>query len=143
MIDTSRRVDNSLMDDFRQPGRSSEGFGVASRCGASRRAFSKDLLREVKETRIAESGKGIRIPGYGDGVQPGTEVELTEEVCGQINKELCRAALLEYENRGFRKILTEEIIFERCVESCEPDEHHALEKDYVLSPGFQLKTDHK
>ena len=130
------------MDNFRKPGRSSEGFGVASRCCASRkRAFSKDLLGEVEETRIAESGKGKRIPGYGDGVQPGTEVELTEEVCGQINQELCRAALLEYENSGFRKILTEEIIIERCVESCGPDEHHALEKDYVLSPGSEELSD--
>ena len=37
VIDTSRRVDNSLMDEFRQTGKISEGLGVGSRCGVSRK----------------------------------------------------------------------------------------------------------
>ena len=129
VIDTSRSNDNSLMDEFRQPGKDSEGLSIGSSCGVSRKgAFSKDVFGEVEETRISESASTIRIPGYGNEVQPGTEVEFTEEVCGQVNQETYRAALSEYENSGFRKILTEEKIIEWSVESCGPDEHHAMEK---------------
>ena len=32
-------------------------------------------------------------------------------------------------------------IIERSVESCEPDEHHAVEKDYVLSPDSEELSD--
>ena len=89
VIDTSRSVATSSMDEFQQPGKSSEGFGIGARCGVPRKgAFSKDLFREVEGTRIAESGSTLRTPGYGNEVQIGTEVEITEEVFGQINKEL-------------------------------------------------------
>ena len=135
MIDTRSSVGISLIDQFRQPGRSSEGFGIGSTCGLSRRgAFGKDLSGEVEDTRIAESGSRTRIPGYSDEVQTGPEVEFTEEVCDQTNQEISRAALSEYENSGFRNIPTEEKVIERRVESCGPDEHHAIEKECVLSP---------
>ena len=123
------------MDEFRQTGKISEGLGVGSRCGVSRKGgFSKDLFEEMEDTRIAEIGSRIRIPGYGDEVQTGTEVEITEEVCGQTNQDIDRAVLSEYENSGFRKIPTEEKIIERRSESCGPVKHHATEMDYVLSP---------
>ena len=83
---------------------------------------------------IAESGSRLRIPGYGNEVQFGTEVELQEDVCGQTNQEIFSAPLREYEKRGFRKISAEEKIIERSVESCGPAEHHAMEKDSVLAP---------
>ena len=125
VIDTSS-VGMSLMDKFRQPGKNSEGFGIGSSCDLSRKgAFGKDLFREVEDTRIAESGSRIRIPGYSNEVQTGTEVEFEEEVYGQINQKIYRVAVGEYENCGFRKIPTEEKIIERTVESCGPDEHHA------------------
>ena len=86
VIDTSRSVNTSLMDEIRQPDKSSEGFGIGSSCGVSRKgAFSEDLFGEVEDLRIAESGRRIRIPGYGEEVQTGTEVEFTEEVSGQVN----------------------------------------------------------
>ena len=88
----------------------------------------------MEGTRIGESGSGISIPGCGDEVQTGTEVEFTEEVSGQTNQEICRAALSENENSGFRKRTTEEEIIERSVESCGPSEHYAVEKDYLQSP---------
>ena len=95
------------MDKFWQPGKSSEGIGIGFSCGVLRKeAFSEDLFGEVEETRIAESGSKKRIPGYSDEVQTGTE--FTEEVCDQINQEISRAALIEYENSGIRKLLTEE-----------------------------------
>ena len=135
MIDTRRSVGISLIDQFRQPGRSSEGFGIGSSCGLSRRgAFGKDLSGEVENTRIAESCSRIRIPGDGDEVQSGPEVEFTDEICGQTNQEICRAALSEYENSDEKEIRTEEKINELCVESCGPNENHAVEKDYVQSP---------
>ena len=133
VIDTSRSVDSSLIDEFRQPGKSSEGFGIGSSCGVSRKeAFGENLLGEVEDTRVAENGSGIRIPDCGDEVQNGTEAEFTEEVCAQINQEIYKAELSQYENSGIRELLTEEKVIERSVESCGPDEHHALEKDYVL-----------
>ena len=135
MIDTSRHVDTSLVDELQPPGKSSEGCGFGFRCGVSRKgAFSKDLFGEVEDTRITESSSRIRIPGYGNEVQTGTEVEFTEEVCGRINQEIYRAMLSEYENSGFRKKTSEEEINERRFESCGADEHHAMENDYVLSP---------
>ena len=89
VIDTSRSVDTSLTDEIRPPGKSSEGFGIGSSCGVSRKeTFSKDLFGEVEDTRVAESGSGIRIPDSGDEVQNGTEAEFTEEVCGQTNQEV-------------------------------------------------------
>ena len=116
VIDTKRRVDNSLIDQFRQPGRSFEGFGIGSSCGLSRRgAFGKDFSGEVEDMSIAESCSRIRIPGYGDEVQTGPEVEFTEEVCDQTNQEISRAALSEYDNSGFRNIPTEEKVIERRV----------------------------
>ena len=76
VIDTSSSVDTSLMDEIRQSDRSSEGFGIGSRCVVSRKSrkggFSKDLFGEVEDTRAAESGSGIRSPGYGNEVQTGT-----------------------------------------------------------------------
>ena len=100
VIDTSS-VGMSLMDKFWQTGKNTEGFGIESSCGVSRkRAFGKDLSGEVEDTRFAESGSRIRIPGCGDEVQTGTEAEFTEEVCVQINQEIYRAALSEYENSG-------------------------------------------
>ena len=132
----------SLIDQFRQPGRIFEGFGIGSSCGLSRRgAFSKDLSGEVEDMSIAESGSRKGIPGDGDEVQTGTEAEFTEEVCGQTSQEICRAALSENENNGFREFPTEEKIVERRVESCGPDEHHAVEKDYVLSPESEELSD--
>ena len=142
VIDTSRSVDTSLKEEFRQSGKSFEGFGIGSSCGVSgKRAFSKDLFGEVENTRIAASGSRIKIPGYGIEVQTGTEVALTEEVCGQTNQEINRAALSEFENSGFRKIPTEEKIIERRVESCGPVEHHAMENDCVLSPESEEISD--
>ena len=129
VIDTNRRVDNSFMDEFRQTGKISEGLGVGSRCGVSRKGgFSKDLFGEMEDTRIAESGSRIRIPGYGNERQTGTEVEFTDKICGQTNPEVFRAALSEYENSGNGELPTEEEIIERRVESCGPDENHAMEK---------------
>ena len=55
-------------------------------------------------------------------------------------KKIYGAALSEYENRGFRKFPTQKII-ERSVESCGQDEHHAMEKDYVLSPESEELSD--
>ena len=122
------------MDEFRQPGRSSEVFGMGSSCVVSRKgAFGKDLLGEVEDTRVAESGNRLRMPGYGDELQTGTEVEFTEEVFCQLNQEIYGAALSEYENRGIRKLPTEEKVLERSVEPYRPDEHHAMKKDCVLS----------
>ena len=135
VVDKRSSLGISLIDQFLQPGRSFEGFGIGSSCGLSRRgALGKDLSREVEEMSIAESGSRIRIPGDGDEVQTGPEVEFTKEVCDQTNQEISRAALSEYENSGFRNIPTEEKVIERRVESCGPDEHHAMEKECVLSP---------
>ena len=135
VIDTSRSVDTSLTDEIRPPGKSSEGFGIGFSCGVSRKeAFSEDLFGEVEDTRIAESDSGIRIPDCGDEVQNGNEAEFTEEVCGQTNQEISRAAVSEFENSGFRKFPTEGKVIERSVEYCGPVEHHAMEKSYVLSP---------
>ena len=130
MIDTRNTAGVSLIYQFRQPGRSSVGFGIGSSCGLSRKdAFGKDLSEEVEDMSIAEGGSRIRFPGDGDEVQTGPEVEFTDEIC----REICRAALSENENSGFRKILTEEKIIERRVESCGPDEHYAVDKDYGQS----------
>ena len=140
VIDTSRSVNTSLMDDIRHPGKSSEGSGIGShsRCVVSRQsrkgAFGKYPSEEVEDTRIAESGSRLRFPDYGDEGETGNEVVFTEEVCGQVNQEFCRAVLSKDENRGFRKIPTEEKIIERSVESCGTDEHHPMKKDCVLSP---------
>ena len=64
----------------------------------------------------------------------GNEAEFTEEVCGQTNQKISRAAVSGFENSGFRKFPTEGKVIERSVESCGPVEHHAMEKDSVLSP---------
>ena len=81
---------------------------MGSRCGVSRKgAFSKNLIGEMEDTRIVESGSRIRIPGYGDEVHTGTEVEFTEANCGQINQKNYSVALSEYEICGFRKLQTE------------------------------------
>ena len=101
-----------------------------SRKGAS----SKDLFGEVENMRIAESGSRMIIPGCSDEAQTGTEINFKWEFCGQINNKIYRAALRGYENSGFREILTEEKITEWSVESFGPDEHHALEMNYVISP---------
>ena len=131
MIDTRSSAGVSLIDQFRQPGRSSEGFGIGSRYGVPRKgAFGKDLFGEVEGTRIAAGCSRRRIPGE---VQTATEVDCTEEVCGQTNQEIHRAALSEHKNSGLKEILTEEKILERSVESSGPNEHYAVEKDYVQS----------
>ena len=135
VIDTNRSVDISLMVEFWLRGKSSEVFGTGSSSGVSRkRAFSKDLFGEVEDTRNAESGSRIKIRGYDDEVQTATEVEFTDEICGQTNQDICRAALSKNENSGIRKIQTEGKNIERIVESCGPDEHHPMENDIVLSP---------
>ena len=83
VIDTNRSADTYLMDEFRQPGKSSESFGIGSRCGVSKKGgFSEDLFGEVEETRVAESCSRTRIPGYGEEMLTGTEVNFTNEVCG-------------------------------------------------------------
>ena len=129
VIDTRSSLGISLIDQFRQPGRSFEGFGIGSSCGLLRRgAFGKDLSGEVEDMSIAESGSRIRILGYGNERQTGTEVEFTDKICGQTNQEVFRAALSEYENSGNGELPTEEEIIERRVESCGPDENHAMEK---------------
>ena len=74
-------------------------------------------------------------------MQTGPEVQFPREVCGQINQEICRAALSENENSGFRELPTKEKIVERRVESLGPDEHHAMEKDYLLSPESEELSD--
>ena len=135
VIDTRSSAGVSLIDQFRQPGRSSEGFGIGSSCGFSRKgAFGKDLFGEVEDLSIAVSGSRIRIPGDGDEVQIEPEVEFTDEICGQTNQEICRAALSENGNSVFRKQTSEGEIIERKVESCGPNEHYAVEKDYLQSP---------
>ena len=142
MIDTRISAGVSLIDRFRQPGRSSEVFGIGSSCGLSRKgAFGKDLSGEVEDMNIAESGSRIRIPGDGDEVQTGPEVDFTDEICGQTNQEIYRAALSENENSGFRKQMSEGKIIERKVESCRPNEHYAVEKDYVQSPESDELSD--
>ena len=61
------------MDELQPTGKNSEGFGIGSSCGVSRKeAFSEDLFGEVEDTRVAESGSGIRIPDCGDEVPNGT-----------------------------------------------------------------------
>ena len=142
MIDTSRNVDTSLKEELGQSGKSFEGFGIGSSCGVSgKRAVSKDVFGEVENTRIAASGSRMKIPGYDIEVQTGTEVALTEEVCGQIYQEINRAALSDYENSRNRKIPAEERFIERSVESCGPVEHHAMENDCVLSPESEEISD--
>ena len=142
VIDTNRSADTSLMDEIRPPGKSFEGFGNGSSCGVSgKEAFSEDLFGEVEDTRVAESGSEIRIPDCGDEVQNRTEVEITEEICGQVNQEINRAAVREYENSGNGEIPTEEKVIERRVESCGPVEHHAMENSYVLSPEYEEISD--
>ena len=142
VIDTRSSLGISLMDKFWQPAESSEGFGIGSRCGLSRkRAFGKDLSGEVDDMSIAESGSRIRIPGDGNEVQTATEVELADEIGGQTNQEICRAALSEYENSDEKEILSEEEIIERKVESCGPNVHFAVEKNYVQSPESDELSD--
>ena len=103
VIDTRSSAGVSLIDQFRQPGRSSEGFGIGSSCGVSRKgALGKDLFGEVDDTRIAESGGRLRFPAYGDEVETGNEGKFMEEVCGQVNQETSRAALSEDENSGLK-----------------------------------------
>ena len=87
------------------------------------------------------SGSKKNIPGYGDEVQTGTEIEFAEEVCGQINQYMYRTAVSEYENSGIRELPTEAKIIERSVESRGPDEHHAMEEDYVLSTESEELSD--
>ena len=75
-----------------------EGFDIGSSCGVSRKeAFSEDQFGEVEDMRVAEIGSGIRIPGDGDEMKNGTEVEFTEDICGQTNQEISRAAVSEFE----------------------------------------------
>ena len=89
MIDTRISAGVTLIDQFRQPGRSSERFGIGSSCGVSRKgAFGKNLFGDVENSRIAESGSRIRTPGDGDEMQTGPEVDFTDEICGQTNHEI-------------------------------------------------------
>ena len=54
VFDTSKGVDTSSIDGFRQSGKSSEVFGIGSGSDVSRKgAFSKDLFGEVEDTRVA------------------------------------------------------------------------------------------
>ena len=104
VIDTIGNVDASLNNEFRQPGKSSEVFGIGSRRVASRNGpFSKDLFGEVGHTRAVGSCSRRRIPGYGDEVQTASEVEFTEEVCGQVNQEIYRAALTNMKTVASKK----------------------------------------
>ena len=135
VIDTNRSVETSLMDEFRQPGKCSEGFDIGSSSGVSiKGAFGKDLFVEAEDMRVAESGSRLQTPGCGDAVQTGSEVDFTEEICSQVKLEFYRVPRSKNENSGFRGIPTEEKVIRRSVESCGPEEHHAMEKDYVLSP---------
>ena len=61
----------------------------------------------MEGTRIAESGSRLRFPAYGDEVETGTEVEFTEDVCGQMNQEIHRAVLSKHKYNGLKEILTE------------------------------------
>ena len=142
VIDTNRSVGTSLLDAFRQPGKSSEGCEIGSSSGVSKGAFSKDLFGEVEDTRVAESSCRISIRGYDDEVRTGTEIDFTEEICGQVNQGICKAELSENDNSGNdRKFPTKEKINERSVESYGPVEHHAMENDYVLSPESEELRD--
>ena len=142
VIDTSRSYNTSLKDEFRQSGKSSEGFAIGFSCGVStKEAFSEHLSGEVEDRRVAECGSRLRIPGCGNEVQTGTEVEFTEEVCNEVNQEIYRAALREYENSGNGELPTEQETIEQSVESCGPDEHLAMEKDYVQSPESDELSD--
>ena len=140
VIDT-RSVDTYSMNELRQRGKGSEEFGIGSGCGVPRRSVIEDLFGEVEDTRNAESGSRIRIPGYSVEVQTETEVEFTEEICGQINQDIDRAVLSEFENSGNGELPTEEKIIERSIESCGPDDHHATEMDYVLSAESEELSD--
>ena len=68
------------MDEFRQPGKSSEGFSIGSSCDVSRKgAFYQRcvyVFGEVEDTKNAESGSRIRIRAYGNEVQTETESSL-------------------------------------------------------------------
>ena len=143
VIDTSSSVDTSLMDEIRQPGKSSEGFGIGSRCGVSgKEAFSDNVFGEVEDSRITDSDSRVKIPGCVNEVQTGTEVDFTEEICAQINQEIHKAELSENDNSGNdRKFPTKEKVIERRVESCGPVEHFAMEKDFVLSPESEEISD--
>ena len=89
VVDTRSSLGISLIDQFRQPGRSSEECGFGSSYGLSRRgAFSKGLSGEVEDMSIAERGSRIRIPGDGNEGQTGPEVEFTNEFCGHTNQEI-------------------------------------------------------
>ena len=69
IIDTSKGVDISSIDRFRQSGKSSEAFGIWSSIGVSRKGvFGNDLFGEVEDTKVAESGSRLGTPGYGDEV---------------------------------------------------------------------------
>ena len=125
VIDTRSSAGVSLIGQIRQPGRSSEGFGIGSSCGASRKgAFAKILFGEAEDTRVVGSCSRRRIPVYGDEVETRTEVEFTEEVCSQMNQEIYRAALSEHKNSGLKEILK-----------------YAVEKDYVQSPESDELSD--
>ena len=56
-------------------------------------------------------------------------------------QKIYRAALSEDENIGFREIHKEEKIIQLSVQSCGPDDHHAMEKDYVQSPASEELSD--
>ena len=74
-------------------------------------------------------------------MQTGTVFELKEEVCGQVNQEICRAGLSENKNSWFWNISAEEKNHRGECWVLEPDEHHASEKDYVLSPALEELSD--
>ena len=79
VVDTRSSAGVPLIDQFRQPGRSSEGFGIGSSSGVSRKgAFGKDLFGDKEGSRIAENGSRRRLPGDGDEMQTGPEVDFTD-----------------------------------------------------------------
>ena len=74
-------------------------------------------------------------------MQTGTKVEFIENVCCQISKKICRAALSKHEKSGIKEILTIEKSIDLSVESCGPGEPHVIEKDFVLSPESEELSD--
>ena len=86
VIDTSRSVDTSLKNEFRQSGESSKVFDIGSSSSVSRKGvFSNDLFGLVGDTRTAESGSRIKIQGYGNELETWTETNFTKDVCVQTN----------------------------------------------------------
>ena len=74
IIDTSRTVGILSLDEFRQPGKTSEDFGIDSSYDVLRKgALSKYQVGKVEDKRITESVSRKGIPDFSDEVQTGSE----------------------------------------------------------------------